>query len=84
MKMRAVLLHRAESYKGPVNNIEFAVVQSHHERFTFTLQTQYRAITVYYKQSNTTSKECLKELDRTFKSTQLSYLPPKEEPWESS
>lgn len=74
----------AESYKGPMNNIEFVAAQSHHERFTFTLQTQYRAITVYYKQSNTTSKECLKEPDRTFKSTQLGYLPPKEAPWESS
>jgi hypothetical protein len=67
-----------------VSNIEFVEPQSHHKRFTFTLQTQYRAITVYYKQSNTTSKECLKELDRTFKSTQFSYLPPEEAPWESS
>lgn len=69
------------SYKGPVNNIEFRVAQSHHKRFTFTLQTQYRAITIYYKQSNTTSKEYLKELDRTFKSPKLYYVLPKEIPW---
>lgn len=78
--MCAVLPQCSWSYKGPVNNIEFAGAQSHHERFTFTLQTESRAITVYYKQSNTTSKECLKEPDRTFKSTQSSYLPPKEAP----
>jgi len=63
---------KPESYKGPLNNIEFGVAQSHHKRFTLTLKTQYRAITIYYKQSNTTSKEYLKELDRTFTSPKFS------------